>query len=972
MNCRHLLGFLTLFIGVNTHVFSQAVITGTVLDDLGDPAIGATVVDESISPPRGTTTDFDGKYRLEVPEGTYTLKFSYIGLGDKSVTDIVASPGEVTFLDVSLEESSTDLAEVVVTAAAIERTENALIKIRQGSDKILDGISSQEMSKLALSNAAGAMTKVTGTTVVDGKYIVVRGLGDRYSTAQLNGLTMPSSDPYRNSPQLDLVPANLLDNIQTSKTFTPDQSGAFTGGNVDLKTKAFPEIKTFTVSVGAGYNTQSLFNDDFKTYRGGNTDWLGYDDGTRALPERLVEIGNLEVPAGRGSTGSVNVLSNSASRLNTTDEANTQAYELLEEASNVLPLDFSTQRSTPTLNHNIGVSYGNSHDLSEGKRFGYLFSGVYSRNFQHYSNGTTAFYQLTDPNATGLNVNYDLRDTTSVENPVVSGFGSFGFKFAEGQTITANVIYNHDASIGARQLAGTAPALNLSPTQELQNRTLTFLERSTMTSQVNGEHALNTAGDFRLEWSTGYTVTTQNEPNRRLLAAIVDYKNPDAPTYQIPSASISRPLNFFRDLRDDQWETKLDLFKEFEGGHKLQGGLAYRSKERTFEERIYELRVVQRNINIEFNGNTDEYFSDSNLGFGPLNRGGVGAINYVVDNTTPANSYDGRENILAGYLMGTYKINDKLRTIVGARAEHTDLESVSRDDTQPDSIRIGSILGTDILPSVNLVYSPAERHNVRASFTQTIARPNMREIARFPSYDFIGGPTFSGNPNLVRTHIDNYDLRYEFFPTAGALLSVSAFYKEFTDPIVSTFLPAQQLEFTYVNVPSATVYGLEFEARSDLGFISESLAELKAGANFSLIESEADINPVELARIRTFVPDFKSTRDFQGQSPYIVNGNLSWAPERFGFEAALAYNIFGDRLAFNGDSGTPDVYERARGSLDVSVSRNFGPVGVRLTATNLLNPSYETYATYEGQDFIYTQYKRGQNVNLSLGYTFGS
>ncbi len=952
-------------------VLAQAVIKGVVLDAAAEPVIGATVYDNSVDPARGTVTDFDGNYELNVPAGTYSLKFSYVGLQKKTVTDIVANDGKVTFLDVTMSENAQALQEVVVTARAIQNSENAVLLTRLKSDRILDGISSQEMSKLAISNAAGAMTKVTGTTIVDGKYIVVRGLGDRYSTAQLNGLTMPNSDPYRNSPQLDLVPASLLDNIQTSKTFTPDQPGGFTGGNVDLKTKDFPELKTFSVSVSAGYNSQSSFNDQFQTYRGGSTDWLGYDDGTRQLPDRIRELGRDPVPAGRGSTGEVFVLGTGVIALSSTDEANAAAFAAVEEATELLPLDFATQTQPVVMDHSLGMSFGNSHELSNGRRFGYLLSGNYSRSYDYVNNGEVGFYRLSDPNATELNVDYRFRDTSSVESPTVSGFANVGFRFAKGQTISANLIYNHTTDIGTQKLVGPAPALNITQDQELQNRQLTFLERSTLTAQLRGEHLISPSGDLRLQWAGGYTLTSQDEPNRRLLAAIADYSTPEQPRFFIPAASIARPLNFFRDLDDDQYEGKVDVYKDFKSqGHKLQAGVAYRTKQRSFEERIYELGVQQRNIPIEYDGNPDNYFRDENLGFGATPRGTMGVLNYVRENTNPVNSYDGHENIAAAYLMGTYKFNEQLRAILGARVEHTDLESVSRAENVPDSVRIGSITAIDLLPSINLVYSPAERHNVRASFTQTIARPNMREIARFPSFDFIGGPIFSGNPQLERTNIDNYDLRYEFFPTPGALLSVSGFYKAFHNPIVTTFLPSQQLEFSYVNVERATVLGIELEARSDLGFIGEGFKELRAGANVSVIGSDADINPAELARIRDFRPDFQGTRQLQGQSPYIVNANLSWAPERYGFDVTAAFNIFGDRIAFNGNEGTPDIFERARGSLDVSLGTDIGPLGVRLAGTNLLNPKYETFAEFGGQDFIYSSFRRGTQVSLAIGYVF--
>ena len=218
---------------------AQGTITGTIIDeDLGETLISAYVYVEGTE--IVTSTDFDGKYVIDVDAGTYSLRVTYIGFEDKVITDVIVKDGETTFLDVAMSSESLEIEEVVVTASAIERTENAILMLQRRSDKIQDGISSQEMSRLASGNVANAMTKVTGASVQDGKYVYVRGLGDRYSLTQMNGLPMPSIDPYRNSAQLDMIPVNLLDNIITSKTFTPDQPGTFTGGNVNIKTKEFP------------------------------------------------------------------------------------------------------------------------------------------------------------------------------------------------------------------------------------------------------------------------------------------------------------------------------------------------------------------------------------------------------------------------------------------------------------------------------------------------------------------------------------------------------------------------------------------------------------------------------------------------------------------------------------------------------------------------------------------------------------
>ena len=968
MLSKHVGSSLLCLLAAASALHAQGVVTGTVLDDLGDPAYGATVVVVDSDPILGTTTDLDGKYRLEVPvgDGLASLTFSYVGLGDKTVADVTVERGEVTFLDVALEESSIELETAVVTAQALQNTDVALTKIRAGSDKILDGISSQEMSRLNLSNAASALTKVTGTTIVDGKYIVVRGLGDRYSTAQLNGLEMPSTDPYRNSPQLDLIPSSLLDNIITSKTFSPDQPGSFTGGNVNLQTKAFPEQRTFSVSVSAGYNTLATFNDDFLTHAGGANDYWGYDDGTRALPAELLAIRDnpVNVPNFLGDDRFISPLTVGIQTISTRSEEAAPLFEAVERATDLLPTDFALRRDAPPVNHSVGLSYGDRLDLGGDRQLGFIVSGKFDRDYAHYGGGTEAIYELADGDAAALNPFFVYSDTRSTEVPSVGLFGTASLRLAHGQTISALGVYSHTTAIETRRLDGVAPGYNIEAPDVVENSVQEFLERSTVTGQLSGEHALTAAGDFTLDWSASYTQSEQNTPNLRFLSAI-RVGGADG-TAIFRQNELGLPSNFFRELRDDQGEVKLDLRKEFAGGHKVQVGGAYRNKERDFSEQTFQSFYVPSNALFSIDDGVEDFFSDANTGL-LTTESGDRVNNFANDITADANSYDGTETIGAAYAMSTISILPQLRAVVGARLETTDMFVESRDSGLVASRRIGEITSTDLLPSVNLIYSPTENANVRASFTQTLARPNMREVAIFPSFEFSGGPQFSGNPDLELTNVDNYDLRFEYFPAAGGILSASSFYKRFRNPIVQTYLAGTGASpfFTYVNVDEATVYGLELEARHHLGFLAPWAQALTAGANFSLIESRSDIDPGEVQR--NGLDD--DTRPLQGQSPYIVNGSLAYLNREVGVDAAVSYNLFGDRLAFNGNNGTPDVYERSRGSLDVTVAKELGPVTLRAVAQNLLDPDYETFADFRGNDFVYSSYRRGMTFQLSVGYT---
>lgn len=964
-----------LFCGSATLALAQqGVIRGTVLEPSGEPTIGANVIVVGSDPVVGTTTDFDGAYQLSIesPSAPVTLLFTYIGFADKTVEGVTVTAGEVTFLDVNLQDGAEELSEVVVTAQALQNTDIAITKIRAGSDKILDGISSQQIARLSLSDAAQAMTKVVGTTIEEGKYIVVRGLGDRYSTAQLNGLSMPSSDPYRNSPQLDLIPSSLLDNIITSKTFSPDQPGAFTGGNVNLQTVAFPDFETISVSIGAGYNTQASLNDEFLRQGTNDTDnFFGYTDNARALNPRLSEIRNNPIT---GSTGRpVNILSNEVSAQNYRNEANAPIAAAVEEASDLINADFATPTQRSGINHSARITYGNAHDLRGQQRLGYIGSVGFRRGFEHYSGGTEAFWRLEDAGASALNANYIYDDTYSVEIPEVNAFGSMSYRLARGQTIRALGVYNHRTEIGSRFLEGPASQFNIEENQVLQNRALPFLERSVVTGQLSGEHALNADSDLRLEWAGSLTRSTQDEPSYRLYANTRIFGDtPSEPdVFRIQSASYARPLIFFRDLEDVQGQFKFDLFKDLPGNSKIQVGATYQNKDRDFSESVYEIATIDRNEVLDLGPDPSNFYVDENMGFIPETPSGrPGVANFVVDGSTLANSYTGFERISAAYAMGTWVVSDRFRAVGGLRVERTELEAISADTAK----QIGIIDETNFLPSVNLIFKVLDTDrgtmNLRGTFTQTIARPNMREVAPFSQLNFIGGPTFSGNPDLGLTTIDNFDLRWEYFGNKGGLLSASGFYKNFTDPIVATFLPATRPEFIFLNVPEARVTGIELEARQRLGNFVPALQGFNVGANVSLIDSEAPVPAEELARIRDFNPDFPDSRPLQGQSPYIVNANIGYDGPDGDWDVTAAFNIFGERLAFNGIEGTPDVYERPRPSLDLTARKDFGAISLSAAANNLLDPEFETFSTFAGEDFAYSSFRRGRTFSVSVGYTF--
>ena len=929
-------------------VFGQ---TGSIAGQITDAQSGETLIGVTIyleAQGTGTTTDFDGNFQLDnIPVGSVDIKISYVSYQEQLITGVQITDGGVARLDITMRETVFELdSAVVIQAKRIDNTENALLAQQKKADGVQDAISSQEMKTLGSNNAAASLTKVTGVSAVDGKYIVVRGLGDRYSTAQLNGQSMASTDPYRNSSQMDMIPSNLLDNIVASKTFTPDLPGNFTGGNVNIKTKSFPEAFTLRIAGNTAFNSQSSLQSNFASMRTGGTDWLGYDDGSRQIPTILTDPSVTE----QLTTGFYITARN--------DE---ELAQLLNDASQALNSEMAPTTKTAPLDHGFSFSLGNSTKLA-GKQFGYLLGVNYRRNYRFYDNGMRGGWELTDPGAEGLTKRFLFNDLRGVENPNLGGMLNLAWKPTKAGEISLNLIYNHAAEKLARIQEGEYPGALSNTLATFQTRTLSFRERELATAQLAGKQAFN---DIRLEWSLGYTMSSQDEPDLRYFANSVVNQT----AFSINAAEYDLPYHFWRTLADEEYQGRIDLTIPFaqsgSKSNKVKIGGAYRNKTREFREERFQF--LQRDGE-DYAGDAQAYFGADNTGIIGFDedRGRYIFGNYITDDSQESNDYDGTEEVGAIYAMATYVIG-RVKLTGGARVETTNLSAASLDT----SVASGLINEADLLPSLNLSYALTDNMNFRASATRTLARPNMREIAPFFSFDQIGGDLVRGNANLERTLIDNFDVRWEWFVRPGELVAVSGYYKRFTNPIVQVYVPgAANPERTWQNVDEAKVAGVELEFRKDLGFIAPVFNNFRFTSNFSWIWSRVDVDPVEYEQNVAINPELKPYRPFQGQSPYLLNANLVYSADSLGLQASLAFNIFGDRLNAVSLRGTPDIYEQARPTLDLRLSKRIAErYSLTFTARNLLDANYRNVMSYNDQEFVVSEFRIGRTFGLGFSYT---
>ncbi|GAB5465596.1 MAG: TonB-dependent receptor [Candidatus Kapaibacteriales bacterium] len=958
--------FLILAVSLTTvNALSDGILKGKVFDaESGEELIGATVVVNEAKG-KGARSDINGKYQISLKPGTYSITVKYISYADSKIEKINIEEGAVKTVNVAMAGDDVMASEIVIEADRINNNEAALLSLQKNSVAVQDGISAEQISKLGASNSAESMKQVTGASIEGGKYVVMRGLGDRYSISQLNGTTMPSTDPYRNSSNMELISSNMIENIVTKKTFTPDQPGNFTGGNVDITTKSLPDKFYANFGMSAGYNTVSSFNDNFLSDPiNGSTDFLGIDDGSRALPEYF------DTPANRDElTQSLPILAR--------NKNNQEATDLYNRAAREFNTPFIPETDPSLMNLSTSIGFGDRFDFGDDRALGYNFSFNFSRGFSAKENWEL---QVNEYNEGALRQFFGTQGFMGSRTATWGGILSMAYQFDPYNEISIEGIFNHDGEEQAGSLVGSWQGA-ISTDHTLYANNIAFIERDLLTGQLKGKHILND-DDIELKWLLGITGSSQYEPDGRAFTYFTEEVN-GRTNYVLNDNELQFPFHFYRDLTDIQYTAKADIeipFGEKSSSNSVKFGFLSNLKVRDFSELRFQLINPEQNdehINFtEANGDFDLYFGDANfgtLGDNPNFPGRFLLGNSYVNMTQAANRYTGIEFISGAYAMSTYELLEDFKVVGGLRVENTYMNVEAGNDST------GTISVIDPLPSLGLIYSVTRNQNFRLSGSRTVARPNLRELAPFSSIDFIGGFFYTGNPSLERTNIWNADFRWEWFQRPGEVIAVSLFYKHFTNPIVRQINPvASGGQVQYINVTSGFLRGLEFEARTNLDIITEELKDFNFSFNLTLTQSETELDPAELEQFRTINPDYPETRPFIAQSPFIANTSLGYTNPDFGTSVTLSANVWGARLSQTGFLGGPDLYEirGKKGSTlpTPDLGLNFGQQitdswKVTLGVNNILNAPFYTYQEYQGELYTVDFYEIGQTFSLGIKYS---
>lgn len=890
----------------------NGIVRGKLIDDkTGEPVMFANVV--VVQTGSGTTTDVDGNYELILAPGNYTITISYIGFNDLSVSDVIVQPDKVNILDLRMKESSQVIEEVVITATQSRNSESAIATIKQRTPNLLDGISSQAIRRNGDGNAGEALRRVTGVSVEGGKHIVVRGLGDRYTKIILNSVEIPGLDPDKNSVQTDIFPTNLVDNLLVYKTFSPDLPGDFTGGAVNIITKDFPEEKTFNASVSFGYNPDMHFKSGFLGYKGGKTDFLGFDDGTRALPFYK----NISLP--------------DPSLKNPALETATRAFNPVLAANPV----------GNDLNKAFSFSFGNQKKLGGGK-LGYIFGLNYAHGYNHYSDVQLGEYYRNTAN-TGYFVNRETSGTLSEINVLWSALGGLSYKKG-GHKVGLEVLRIQNGDTKSARLTQANLELNSSV---IQRDNLEYSQRAITNLVLSGKHAF-AKGKLSMDWKLSPTFVSVDEPDVRTTG--FDITEEGTPVLRpAVGADVTRIYRYLNEVNyNGRWDATYTLGMKNGLESKIKAGAYATLKERDFE--IYNFIIrVNNQTELNLNGNANNILLPQNI-WTPANRTGA----YVLGNYEPANTFNADQRIYAAYLMHELPLSQKVKLAYGVRFEKAETRYTGTNN-QGTIIYNGQKVfdKASFLPSISAVYEVLPKTNIRASFNRTLARPTFKENSIAQIQDRITDRTFLGNIGLKQTDINNYDLRLERYLNGGELISVSAFYKQFYNPIqLTVYDAANPTNFIPRNFQNTDVYGIELEVNKKLDFIAERFSPFSLSANYTVVKAGAPL---------------------VGLSPAIFNTALSYIDTQNGWEASATYNVQSSKLSIVGIDRIENIYERPFKSLNARVSKQFGSnkqYSLSLLGENLLNSKkLRSYDTFDGSLAVFDLYKPGRLFTVSFGYS---
>ena len=898
------------------------IVSGTIVDkQTGDPMIGAVI--KTLDGSSGTTTDIDGKFILKVHSGSHTIVCNYISYAEHKV-EVNVKAGEVLTLNAALEETSVTMNEVVVTYTLQKSSAVAQMIERKNAAVVSDGISSEMIKKTPDRSASDALKRVTGASIQEGRFAIIRGMNDRYNAGYLDGASLPSTESDRKAFAFDVIPSSLIDKLQVIKAGTPDISGDFGGGLIKINTKAIPEKFTHQLSIGAQSHSLTTFKtfDAFSKYSG---EGLGFISSKRDLPP----------------------LEENAMRIKgqfATEE------ERVNLAQNSTAFNTNWNRLNSQADPNLRLSYSMGYPIlvNERHKLGLVFAINYA-NTRKYS---TADIQTYD----GSGQVSDLQDRQFGQNIGTGGILNLNYT-SDNTQISFNNFYNLISDFNTIYRKGIG---NLIDYVQVDNRVNIVTNNQLLNSVLNYRRVFSESG-IHLDAAMHYSQVNRSIPTYQ----IVSYtKNTETPDYTLALGDFFNSSSglFNSQLDEDLAAGHIHISKKVENNRfpfEVKAGFSFQRRARDFESR-----------NFVYGGTPGELTYDPAIDLGTQNIGKDGL--YLLEKT--ANDlayYNGEQSVMGGFAMMDQRFGN-LRALYGMRYERSDIEI--RNDHE--GMDIASIQQGNVLPSLNLTYAVNPQCNLRAAYFSSINRPEFRELAPFAFYAFDKNAEVRGNKDLKIATLNNFEIRGEWFPTGGQVISAGAFYKRINNPIEFNIDITQAFTtFTFGNEKAASIFGAEFELRKNLDFFGEQniFKELSLNANIAWIHSKLEFSEGSQSA---------NNRPLQGQSPFVFNGGLQYESESNGWSFSLVGNRIGRRIAYVGvdpkfGETRMDIYEDSRTVIDLQAGKTIGKFNMKLTIGDLFKHDQIFYQDAnlsgdyeENEDRRIFRFKNGLTTSLSVNYSF--
>ena len=861
-------------------------------------------------------TDIEGRYSFTIDVAkNYTLVLTYVGYKNKTVQDIKATTaGEEVEVDVLLEEANSKLADVTVSANRSSNkgaTDNALISFQKNTNTVASVISAETIKRSPDRNTAEILKRTSGASIQEGKYIIVRGLADRYNQAMLNGILLTSTEPDRKTFSFDLFPSQIIDNIIINKAFVPELPGEWAGGLIQVNTKDVPSKNFFNIQLGTSANSLITGKDFFKD-KGGKTDWYGVDDGTRSLPTGYTTKSNFDTSSMTAKTALGKTMSS----------------------------NWSPERITAKPNISLQMNGGFAGTLW-GKKIGGTI-GISYANAYRFQDNTNNQNQLSN---VGFSPYVELKDSKYMNDINMGAIAGLSIYLNPLNKISYKAIVNVKTTNAFTQRAGTI----YDRQQLVKGNEFMFDQNVFFTNQLNGEHSLSQK--LKFNWYGAFNILDGYTPDQRRILYTKNITGNDPYVLNISNTlSQQSGSRVFKTLSDYIYTGGGDLTFKLSQQNTVKAGYMIQVKDRLYDAQLFAITMPIDNLALRL--------LPAESAFVPANYGN-GYDNKFAFNSIQNRNFRYLANTIlnAGYLQFDNKLSDALRVVWGLRVENFDqlVGSVKKWDPRHTYSQV-----TDYLPGVNATIKVADKANLRITASQTVIRPELRELSALSIYDFELNASVSGNPTLKRTKITNTDLRYELYPSAGEIFTFGVFYKNFDNPIESIYQEGSggSSLFSFQNAAKATAFGVEMEGRKKM------TKRFTLQANASYINSKVEDDNIGVSR------------PLQGQSPYLINAGLLYDVVEKGFNMTALVNQVGKRIYLVGDiqagAGSPDVYENPRALVDFQISKKFSSnkAEIKFTISDLLNQRQIFYQN-NTSNTDYNKSTDGLRLARKFGTTYG-